>query len=105
MSGVRPSFASLLHAANPECAGRVYRIPRELADEIWAYLDHREKDGYTMRTVDVWGLVDGREVIVEKDVRFSLFPVCERTDQAHSVACTLARRTTRASRAERRCWS
>lgn len=49
--------------------GRVYRIPPESAVEIWEYLDHREKDGYTMRTVDVRGIVDGEDVVIEKDVR------------------------------------
>lgn len=50
-------------------AGNVYRIPVEEAEKIWAYLDHREKDGYTMRTVDVFGIGDhGEEIVVEKDV-------------------------------------
>jgi glutathione-specific gamma-glutamylcyclotransferase len=49
--------------------GSVFRVPSEEADEIWAYLDHREKDGYTMRTVDVYGLGEnGEEIVVEKDV-------------------------------------
>lgn len=30
-----------------------------------------------MRTVDVWGLVDGREVVVEKDVRALQSPALE----------------------------
>ncbi|GAA6003541.1 hypothetical protein JCM10207_000382 [Rhodosporidiobolus poonsookiae] len=50
--------------------GRVYYIPPDQANEIWAYLDHREKDGYTLRTVDVYGVNEqNEEVIVEKDVR------------------------------------
>jgi hypothetical protein len=49
-------------------AGRVYRIPDAIAPEVWAYLDHREKDGYTLRTEDVYSLKDGEEVVVEKDV-------------------------------------
>ncbi|PRQ70017.1 ChaC-like protein [Rhodotorula toruloides] len=57
-------------ADTPLCAGRVYRIPKERSDEIWAYLDHREKDGYTLRTVDVYGVEEnGNEVIVEEGVR------------------------------------
>lgn len=55
-------------AADFDGAGRVYRIPANIADTIWPYLDHREKDGYTLRTVDVWGIKDGQEVIIEKDV-------------------------------------
>ncbi|GAA5997760.1 hypothetical protein JCM5350_003950 [Sporobolomyces pararoseus] len=50
--------------------GKIYYIPPENSEEIWAYLDHREKDGYTQRTVDVYGTTsDGEEYIVEKDVR------------------------------------
>ncbi|BGP22492.1 hypothetical protein JCM10295v2_001371 [Rhodotorula toruloides] len=50
--------------------GRVYRIPKERSSEIWAYLDHREKDGYTLRTVDVFGVDEGgKEIIVEEGVR------------------------------------
>lgn len=49
--------------------GKIYYIPPERSTEIWAYLDHREKDGYTQRTVDVYGTtLDGQEYIVEKDV-------------------------------------
>lgn len=54
--------------------GRVYRIPEELGATIWPYLDHREKDGYTMRTVDVWGVRDGQEVVIEQGVRASPLP-------------------------------
>ncbi|GAA6024617.1 hypothetical protein JCM8202_005080 [Rhodotorula sphaerocarpa] len=51
--------------------GRVYHIPPELEGEIWPYLHHREKDGYTLRTVDVFGIdaETGGEVIVQKDVK------------------------------------
>ncbi|SCZ92579.1 BZ3500_MvSof-1268-A1-R1_Chr5-2g07997 [Microbotryum saponariae] len=50
--------------------GRVYRIPPSQATEIWAYLDHREKDGYTQRRVDVYGLdAQGQEVVIEHSCR------------------------------------
>ncbi|GAA5910151.1 hypothetical protein JCM6882_006530 [Rhodosporidiobolus microsporus] len=50
--------------------GAIYYIPPSRAEEIWAYLDHREKDGYTLRTVDVHGVGEsGEEVVVEKDVK------------------------------------
>ncbi|POY72952.1 hypothetical protein BMF94_4028 [Rhodotorula taiwanensis] len=51
--------------------GRVYYIPPDLETEIWAYLDHREKDGYSLRTVDVFGVdsATGREVVVQRGVR------------------------------------
>jgi cation transport regulator ChaC len=47
----------------------VYRIPDDIAKEVWDYLDHREKDGYTRKVVDVHGMDDqGNDIIVEKDV-------------------------------------
>ena len=46
----------------------MYRIPDAIAPEVWTYLDHREKDGYTLRTENVYSLEDGKEVVVEKDV-------------------------------------
>ncbi|KAK4046886.1 hypothetical protein OIV83_005782 [Microbotryomycetes sp. JL201] len=50
--------------------GRVYRIPEDDGEEIWAYLDHREKDGYTVRHVDVYNLDEqGREIVVEHNCR------------------------------------
>jgi len=52
----------------------VYRIPDTIAPEVWAYLDHREKDGYTLRTEDVYSLKDGEEVVVEKDVSAHRLP-------------------------------
>ncbi|KAM0746039.1 ChaC-like protein [Meredithblackwellia eburnea MCA 4105] len=46
--------------------GRVYRIPVELEETIWPYLDHREKDGYTLRELDVFGVDEaGKEILVE----------------------------------------
>lgn len=51
--------------------GKIYHIPsNSKSQEIWSYLDHREKDGYTLRTVDVFDTnEDGEEVVVEKNVR------------------------------------
>lgn len=79
-----PSFEShALPLTQRVRAGRVYHIPPELEGEIWPYLHHREKDGYTLRTVDVFGIdaETGGEVIVQKDVRSrSAFPVSTRPD-------------------------
>ncbi|GAA5927341.1 hypothetical protein JCM10213_003445 [Rhodosporidiobolus nylandii] len=50
--------------------GRIYYIPPERSEEIWTYLDIREKDGYSLRTVDVYNIdEEGKEVVVEKGVR------------------------------------
>ncbi|GAA5855969.1 hypothetical protein JCM5353_008009, partial [Sporobolomyces roseus] len=50
--------------------GKIYHIPPTNSAEIWAYLDHREKDGYTQRKVDVYGTNPaGNEFVVQKDVR------------------------------------
>lgn len=39
--------------------GIAYTIDPVHAAEVRAYLDHREKDGYTLERVDVYGLIDG----------------------------------------------
>jgi len=39
--------------------GVAFTIDPAHATEVRAYLDHREKDGYTLERVDVYGLVDG----------------------------------------------
>jgi len=39
--------------------GVAFTIDPTHAKEVRAYLDHREKDGYTLERVDVYGLVDG----------------------------------------------
>ncbi|KAF8502871.1 ChaC-like protein-domain-containing protein [Russula emetica] len=39
--------------------GIAYTIDPAHATEVRAYLDHREKDGYTLERVDVYGLIDG----------------------------------------------
>ncbi|KAF8599257.1 ChaC-like protein [Ceratobasidium sp. AG-I] len=44
--------------------GVCYTINPEHAAEMRKYLDHREKDGYSVEKVDVWGVVDGFEKIV-----------------------------------------
>ncbi|KWU41044.1 ChaC-like protein [Rhodotorula sp. JG-1b] len=43
-----------------------------LAQEVWAYLDHREKDGYSLRTVDVYGIDPhtGKEVVLHAGVLY-----------------------------------
>ncbi|CAE6532926.1 unnamed protein product [Rhizoctonia solani] len=44
--------------------GVCYTINPEHAAEMREYLDHREKDGYTIKHLDVWGVVDGVEKII-----------------------------------------
>ncbi|KAI0297521.1 ChaC-like protein [Multifurca ochricompacta] len=44
--------------------GVAFTIDPAHAAEVRAYLDYREKDGYTLERVDVYGLVDGQETIV-----------------------------------------
>lgn len=44
--------------------GVCYTISSEHAAEMKEYLDHREKDGYTVHQVDVWGIVDATEKII-----------------------------------------
>jgi len=43
--------------------GVAYTIDPLHAVEVKAYLDEREKNGYTEETIDVWNVVDGREQI------------------------------------------
>lgn len=88
---VSPHFYTLalckLTSTVTRSAGRVYHIPPELAAEIWAYLDHREKDGYTLRTVDVFGVdpATGEEVIVQRGVGSCLLTGLG--DSAKSAEC------------------
>ncbi|KAG8986396.1 hypothetical protein FRB94_003447 [Tulasnella sp. JGI-2019a] len=44
--------------------GVAYTIDPTYAVEVKAYLDDREKAGYTEETVDIWGIVDGKEEVV-----------------------------------------
>ncbi|KAG8837735.1 hypothetical protein FRC18_008237 [Serendipita sp. 400] len=59
--------------------GVAYTIDKEFKEEVREYLDHREKaslrnlpstrpnvkqDGYTVHTVDVYGVIDGQEKVV-----------------------------------------
>ncbi|KAJ1310784.1 hypothetical protein OPQ81_009304 [Rhizoctonia solani] len=44
--------------------GVCYTISPGHAAEMKEYLDHREKDGYTVHHLDVWGVVDGVEKII-----------------------------------------
>lgn len=48
--------------------GRIYEIPEEGARAVWDYLDHREKDGYTLEKVDVFDRVGTEELLIQKDV-------------------------------------
>ncbi|KAK4050020.1 hypothetical protein OIO90_005210 [Microbotryomycetes sp. JL221] len=50
--------------------GRVYRIPEQDSEQIWQYLDHREKDGYTIRKVNVYSIdAQGQEIVIESNCR------------------------------------
>ncbi|KAJ7626830.1 ChaC-like protein [Roridomyces roridus] len=44
--------------------GVAYTIDPAFETEVRAYLDYREKDGYTMETMPIYGVVDGRETII-----------------------------------------
>lgn len=48
--------------------------------------DYREKDGYTLEEIDIYGVQDGKEVIVHHKVRSAccLFKVCV-TDPLPSI--------------------
>ena len=52
--------------------GVAYRIDPAYVAEVRAYLDHREKDGYSCQTVDVINIHDGVERTVVKAVRVTL---------------------------------
>ncbi|KAM0792638.1 hypothetical protein ACM66B_002432 [Microbotryomycetes sp. NB124-2] len=73
--------------------GRVYRIPESDSKEIWAYLDHREKDGYTVRHVDVYNLDEqGREVVVEHNCKVYVGETDNPSFAGGEPMCDLARR-------------
>ncbi|KZT65983.1 ChaC-like protein [Daedalea quercina L-15889] len=44
--------------------GVAYTIDPEYESEVRDYLDYREKDGYSLEQLDIWGIVDGREQVV-----------------------------------------
>jgi len=44
--------------------GIAYNIDPVYEDEVREYLDIREKNGYTVDSVDIWGVVDGVEKVV-----------------------------------------
>ena len=58
--------------------GVAYRIDPAHAEEVRAYLDHREKDGYSIQQVDVCNMRDGQEVVVAEKVR--AWSVCIRSE-------------------------
>jgi cation transport regulator ChaC len=66
----------------------VYEIDPMYADQVQAYMDHREKDGYSLEQVDVWGVVDGQETIIQKSVRaLSPAPEILRSFPLINLAC------------------
>ncbi|KAI5118661.1 hypothetical protein M0805_001034 [Coniferiporia weirii] len=44
--------------------GVAHTIDPVKAEEVREYLDHREKDGYSVESADVYGVVDGKETVV-----------------------------------------
>ncbi|KAI0089931.1 ChaC-like protein [Irpex rosettiformis] len=44
--------------------GLAYTIDPLYESEVRDYLDYREKDGYTLEEIDIYGVEDGKEVIV-----------------------------------------
>ncbi|KAJ7080974.1 ChaC-like protein [Mycena belliarum] len=44
--------------------GVAYTIDSEYEADVRAYLDYREKDGYTMETIPIYGIVDGVEAVI-----------------------------------------
>ncbi|VDB85107.1 unnamed protein product [Peniophora sp. CBMAI 1063] len=47
--------------------GVAYTIDPLYAAEVRDYLDYREKDGYTMEQVNLYGVVDGKETVIIHD--------------------------------------
>ncbi|TFY66650.1 hypothetical protein EVG20_g4432 [Dentipellis fragilis] len=45
-------------------AGVAYTIDPAYAAEVRDHLDYREKDGYTLEEVDIYGVVDGQESVI-----------------------------------------
>ncbi|KAJ7764311.1 ChaC-like protein [Mycena metata] len=44
--------------------GIAYTIDPEFEADVRAYLDYREKDGYTMEIMPIYGIVDGEETVI-----------------------------------------
>ncbi|EIM83252.1 ChaC-like protein [Stereum hirsutum FP-91666 SS1] len=44
--------------------GIAYTIDPVYASEVRDYLDYREKDGYTLEYVDIYGIKDGKEIVL-----------------------------------------
>ncbi|KAF8234824.1 ChaC-like protein [Tricholoma matsutake] len=44
--------------------GIAYTIDPVYEAEVRDYLDYREKDGYTMETIDIWGLDQGHQKVI-----------------------------------------
>ncbi|KAK7002336.1 gamma-glutamylcyclotransferase [Favolaschia claudopus] len=44
--------------------GIAYTIDPEFEADVRAYLDYREKDGYTMETIPIYNIVDGVETVI-----------------------------------------
>ncbi|KAL1692213.1 ChaC-like protein [Schizophyllum commune] len=48
--------------------GIAYTIDPAYESEVRDYLDYREKDGYTLETIDIYGIVDGKEEVIIPNV-------------------------------------
>lgn len=74
------------------CWGTVFTFETSSHDpesEIWRYLDHREKDGFTRKAVDVYASVDGIDQIVEAGVRSIIIVLWATKLIVHQFQCNV----------------
>ncbi|KAJ6572776.1 ChaC-like protein [Mycena vulgaris] len=62
--GIPPLSISAKFSVNIPHPGVAYTIDPDYEAEVRAYLDYREKDGYTMETMPIYGVVDGAEAVI-----------------------------------------
>ncbi|KAL1675305.1 ChaC-like protein [Schizophyllum commune] len=56
--------------------GIAYTIDPAYESEVRDYLDYREKDGYTLETIDIYGIVDGKDEVIIPNVSPSALDLC-----------------------------
>ncbi|KAL1709311.1 ChaC-like protein [Schizophyllum commune] len=56
--------------------GIAYTIDPAYESEVRDYLDYREKDGYSLETIDIYGIVDGKEKVIIPNVSSSALHLC-----------------------------